>query len=88
MSRRRHPNKDIEEAVRYAEASGWKVRLAKRGHAWGQMFCPANSKDCRCGDFCVTSINTTPKKPATHAKQIKRVVDNCQFKPTNKEGDK
>lgn len=87
MSRRRHPNKDIEEAVRYAETHGWLVKITT-GHAWGQIRCPENSKECRCGNFCVTSINTTPRNPANHAKQIKRVVDNCRFKPTNKGGDK
>lgn len=87
MSRRRHPNKDIEKAVCHAEKHGWQIQMAT-GHAWGKMFCPANSKDCRCGNFCVTSINTTPRNPVSHAKQIRRVVDNCQFKPTKKEGEK
>lgn len=35
MSRRRHPNKDIEEAVRYAETHGWLVKITT-GHAWGK----------------------------------------------------
>lgn len=87
MARRRHPNKEIESAIQYAEEHGWELRMTT-GHAWAQMRCPENSKECRCGNFCLTSINTTPKNPTAHAKQIKRVVDNCKYKPANQEGEK
>src|SRR5881227_3578283 len=39
MARPRHPNKEIEAAVRYAEARGWTLTPAK-GHAWGRLRCP------------------------------------------------
>lgn len=81
MSRRRHPKKEIEEAIQYAEQYGWRVSLGG-GHAWGKIYCPENSKDCRCGNFCVISINSTPRSSSNHAKQIKRVVDNCKYKFT------
>lgn len=41
------------------------------------MYCPYNDKDCRCGEFCVSSIWSTPKNVDNHVKQIYRVVDNC-----------
>lgn len=76
MSRNKHPNKNIEEAIRYAESHGWRIETGG-SHAWGQMYCPYNDKECRCGEFCRASIWSTPKNPVNHAKQIKRVVDNC-----------
>jgi len=76
MARRKHPSKEVEAAVAYAEAHGWRVEPA-RGHAWGRMYCPQNDSDCRCGEFCITSVWSTPRNPAHHARQIRRVVDGC-----------
>ena len=42
MARARHPRKEIEQALRYAEQHGWSVEIG-----------------------------------GSHARQIKRVVDNC-----------
>jgi len=41
------------------------------------MCCPYDDVECRCGDFCVVSIWSTPKNPGNFARQLKRVVDNC-----------
>jgi hypothetical protein len=76
MGRARHPKKEVEQAVRYAEANGWHV-VVGGSHAWGRIYCPYNSVECRCGEFCITSIWSTPKNPGNHARQIERVVDNC-----------
>ncbi len=76
MTRRKHPSKDIEYAIKYAEENGWTVETGG-SHAWGRMYCPYNDKECRCGEFCQASIWSTPKSPTNHAKQIKRVVDKC-----------
>ncbi|KOR31678.1 hypothetical protein TI05_12080 [Achromatium sp. WMS3] len=54
MSRKCHPKKDIESALQHAEANGWRVECGG-SHAWGKMYCPYNNKDCRCGEFCITS---------------------------------
>jgi hypothetical protein len=35
------------------------------------------AKDCRCGEFCITSIWSTPKSPFNHARSLRRVVDKC-----------
>jgi hypothetical protein len=76
MARSIHPKKDVEKALRYAESQGW--RIAQGGsHAWGKMYCPANDATCRCGEFCITSIWSTPKNAANHAAALRRVVDNC-----------
>ncbi|WP_424819640.1 hypothetical protein [Salinisphaera sp.] len=72
----KHPSKAIEQAVAHAEANGWRVEKS-RGHAWGRLFCPHNDSDCRCGEFCITSVWSTPRTPEAHARQIRRVVDKC-----------
>ena len=76
MSRRSHPKPEIEAALASAEQNGWRVELGG-SHAWGKIHCPYNDKECRCGIFCITSIWSTPKNAGNHAKQIRRVVDNC-----------
>jgi hypothetical protein len=76
MHRDVHPKKEIEAALQHAEALGWRVKVGG-SHAWGRIFCPYNSADCRCGEFCITSIWSTPKNPGNHARAIRRVVDHC-----------
>ncbi|EIK46644.1 hypothetical protein O59_000665 [Cellvibrio sp. BR] len=79
MPRRKHPHKTIEAALDYAEQHGWQVEPGG-SHAWGKIYCPFNDQQCRCGEFCIASIWSTPKNPENHAKQIRRVVDNCTTK--------
>jgi hypothetical protein len=84
--RRLHPKKEIEAVLAYAEKQGWLVQPGKsngRGHAWGRMYCPYNDATCRCGEFCITSIWSTPRSAANHAYVLKRVVDNCATHRTN-----
>jgi hypothetical protein len=76
MRRDRHPDKDIEAAIRYAEALGWRFRKAG-GHAFGRLLCPWNDADCRCGEFCQISVWSTPRSAWAHAAQIRRAVDGC-----------
>lgn len=85
MARRRHGNKEIEAALTYAEAYGWRIEMA-RGHAWGRLYCPWKDEDCRCGEFCIVSVWSTPRNAAAHAKQIRRVVDYCTGGPSSEEG--
>jgi len=42
---------------------------------WGTM--TLQLFDCRCGEFCITSVWCTPVNPSNHGRQIRRVVDNC-----------
>lgn len=70
MTRKRHPSRVIEEAVRYAELNGWSYRAAGRSaHAWGFVVCPGD-----CPQFAVWS---TPRVPDHHARAIRRAVDRC-----------
>jgi hypothetical protein len=78
MARKIHPKTAIEAALRHAEQKGWTVEPSNsHAHAWGRIKCPYNDKDCRCGEFCISSVWGTPKSPENHAKQICRVVDHC-----------
>lgn len=78
MARSSHPKKDIEAALRHAESQGWRVEVGG-SHAWGKIYCPYNDDGCRCGEFCIACIWSTPKNPGNHARAILRVVDNCTF---------
>lgn len=73
MPRKKHPNKEIETAVRYAESQGWRHKEAGgSAHAWGRLLCPLESRE-----GCSMSVWSTPRDPVTHAKQIRRRVDAC-----------
>ena len=73
---KKHPNKEIQTALKYAEKKGWRIELGG-SHAWGKIYCPNNDQQCRCGEFCITSVWSTPRNPTNHARQLRRVVDNC-----------
>lgn len=85
MSRSRHKDKAIEAALAFAETQGWRIE-PRSGHAWGRMYCPYNDQECRCGEFCIVSIWSTPRNAENHARQLRRVVDQCAGKPSA-EGD-
>ena len=73
-----HPDKEIEAALVEIEAMGWCVeKRSGRGHAWGVIKCPQNDDDCRCGQFCMISVWSTPRNPGNHANQLKRRVEGC-----------
>jgi hypothetical protein len=76
MGRQKHSKADVEQALRYAEECGWTI-IVGGSHAWGKLRCPFNDQECRCGDFCITSISSTPQNAGNHARQLRRVVDNC-----------
>ena len=83
MSRKGHPNKEVEAALSALEADGWIVNEAKgrSAHAWGFVFCPANAGDaCRSGIFCRMSVWSTPRSPRAHARELLRKADGCVMK--------
>ena len=85
---KKHPNKEIREAIAYAVVQGWTIKESNaRSHSWGKIYCPSPTSDCRCGEFCITSIWSTPRNPSNHAKQIRRVVDNCVYNNQNNLGE-
>lgn len=76
MARKPHPKPDVEAALKYAEARGWHIKIGG-AHAWGRMYCPYNDATCRCGEFCILSVWSTPRNPGNHGRAIRRAVDNC-----------
>ncbi len=75
---KKHSDKDISNAVKYAVENGWEiVEAGSSSHAWARLKCPYNDPECRCGTFCLASVWSTPKNPQDHAKQIRRIVDRC-----------
>jgi hypothetical protein len=71
MARRpRHPKKEVEGALAYAEAHGWTVTTRPgHGHAWGIA---------RCSESCVAWVWSTPRSPDNHARDIRHAVDRCE----------
>lgn len=65
--RNRHPEKDVERALRHGEDHGWSV-TTPYGH-WGISWCRAH--------VCFVNVWSSPKNPTNHAKQIRRKVDQC-----------
>lgn len=72
MPRRRHPKKEVEEALSAAEAAGWRVESTASGHRWGVMRCAEASRE-----GCQVSIWSTPRSPGNHARQLRRAIDRC-----------
>ncbi|MXZ37403.1 MAG: hypothetical protein F4Z19_03940 [Holophagales bacterium] len=70
--RARHPKKDVEVALREAEAAGWTVTPTSSGHRWGVMKCGEASRS-----GCQVSIWSTPRNPGRHADQLRRFVRRC-----------
>jgi hypothetical protein len=78
--RKRHTQKHIESALKYAEAEGWTVEDSTGGasHPWATLKCPYNSNTCRNGVWCRLSVWGTPADPERFAKQIISAVDKCE----------
>jgi hypothetical protein len=72
--RPKHPNKEIEAAVQYAESKGWTCKMSN-GHAWGRILCPHRDRS-----GCMTGIWSTPKNREGHARSLIRFVDRCTHK--------
>lgn len=71
--RPKHPHKEIEKAIQYAEQNGWHyVKSGGSAHAWGRLRCSLPSRD-----GCQMSVWSTPKSPENHARQIIHRVDSC-----------
>lgn len=73
MSRKKHPNKEIEAAIQYAEKQGWRYKQSgDSAHAWGRLLCPLQNRE-----GCSLSIWSTPRNTFNHAQQIYRRVNSC-----------
>lgn len=68
-----HPNKEIEAAIQYAEAKGWRYKASgKSAHAWGRLLCAFADRG-----GCQMSVWSTPASPEDHAKAIRRKAEKC-----------
>ncbi len=65
-----HPKKEIEAALRVAEARGWIVEEIHRGHRWGILSCPTREH--------LMVIWSTPRSPGTLGKRIREQVSRCR----------
>lgn len=71
MARSRHADKDVEEALAYAEKLGWRVEEGKN-HAKFKLFCP------QCDQSgCIVFVWSTPRNAGNHARDIVRAVNRC-----------
>ncbi len=82
LKRTKHPKKTIELAIQFAESQNWRIQVGG-SHAWGKMYCPFNQESCRCGEFCITSIWSTPQNHENHASALRRVVEKCEVRLFN-----
>jgi len=69
--RPKHPNKEIEAVVAYAEALGWQV-VKRTGHCWARLLCPQHDQD-----GCQISVFSTPKNPGNHARRLQKDIERC-----------
>jgi hypothetical protein len=69
---RRHPKKEVEEALAYADESGWRVVESEGGGHYGRILCPERSRE-----GCSRSVWSTPRNPGAHARQLRRAIDRC-----------
>lgn len=73
MKRKKHPSKEIEAAVQYAESKGWRYKApGQSAHAWGLLLCPLGARE-----GCSLSVWSTPRDVVRHARQICKVIDAC-----------
>ncbi|MFE7131350.1 hypothetical protein ACFVIM_10855 [Streptomyces sp. NPDC057638] len=58
----RHQKKDVEAALKRAEAAGLKVKHEKKKHIWGYVIC------CPCREW--VGVTCTPQNPGEEAKKV------------------
>lgn len=71
MARDRHPKKELEAVVEYAEQQGWRILAGKR-HAKFKLLCKHHDRD-----GCKVSVWSTPQDVDDHAKDVRRAIDRC-----------
>ena len=81
MARSRHPDKEIEAAVAYAEQRGWRA-VPVSGHAWGRLYCAWADRD-----GCMVSVWSTPRSAGNHARDLVRAIDRCPHQDMKEDND-
>jgi len=73
MTRKKHPDKDIEAAIQYAENMGWRFKESgASSHAWGKLLCPKHTREGH-----QLSIYGTPRNSFQYAQLIRQRVNKC-----------
>jgi len=72
----KHPKKDVNEALDYADGQGFEVEQTSAGHKWGRITCTCSAR---------FSVWSTPRSPFNHGRQIRRWVDQHEH-DADKEG--
>jgi hypothetical protein len=79
MGIKKHPNKAIQAVIEDALSRGWRlIEPGKSAHAWGFLYCPEVSRK-----GCKISIWRTPRVPENHAKQILKIINQCEHQRGN-----
>lgn len=80
MSRPKHTDDDIEQALQSAEALNWDfIKSGPRAHPFGKLRCPYNDQKCENGgQVCQVSVWSTPRRPTKHAQQLSKFVQKCE----------
>jgi hypothetical protein len=61
----KHPKKEVNDALDYADKQGLKVERTSAGHKWGRI-------GCSCG--ASVPIWSTPRSPHNHGRRLRRWV--------------
>ena len=78
MPRRRHPDRDVENALKYAEQHGWRIHvLSGHAHAWGRMYWPDECMRCGRPRHRMLSVASTLRNAPDHAADLRRSVRRC-----------
>lgn len=74
--RHKHPSKEIEQTIKYAESKGWRYQATgNSAHAWGRLLCPLANREGHA-----ISVWSTPRSAENHARQIRHAVDVCDHR--------
>ena len=90
MTRSLHPKKEVEAALRHAETHGWRVTVG--GPMPGARSIAPGGMTNAVGEFCITSVWSTPRNPGNHARlaargrQLHRARRPTRRAPRNSDG--
>ena len=74
----KHPEKEINDALDYANQLGFVVEQTAAGHKWGRIKCT-----CRA----MFSVWSTPKSPFNHGRQIRNGLTSTTTVPMRRGND-
>ena len=74
---KRHPDKEVDAAVKAMRRAGWRIERNKTraAHAWGKAFCPSEGQQAHWE--CAVSISGTPRSGANEARRLRHRIKRC-----------